>query len=630
MKINDIGRWRAEIQLAEKFRDDEFGKYTQNKRTRAGESIDYFEKGYSDGFYNIDDDTITTLNLFHAVTKLIVPSLWFQNPQALALPKRRIDEDAAPLAKGIINHFLNEGDVDTENELAVWDGYVLNRGVTKVGYATKFGMDINDPELEKKRNKSPVDKALEAIGLKKGEKEEPVVKPEVNQKIVAEQPYIKWVSPFRFLMDPRSRNIDEAMWVCEEFDKTVAELKRNKNYKNTRQLGESIPDLPTNSGVKIPESQIEEFKVLRVYEVHYHNQNKKYRLVIAKDGEIFKELYHEESIYEMDGFQYDILEFNKHGHLQFKRSDLVKIKNLQDRITSTVDAILEQLDRFVPKIAYDSNKVTPNGVKHLQDGDIGALVEVNQMEGAIQEINLTQYKADLKALIDEFVNLITIMTGITRSKLLGISVGETATGETIAQGGENIRLADMDKAVRKWSKRQIGKYWQVIKQFVPLEDLEIITGEVGVNPQTGKPVYTWLEDIDSEMSQKLAEGQFRFDVEVSSTQKVDSALITKRIENLISILGRTDIIALMQQQGKKVDVAEILRLWLQNNPEIVRDVSRIIQDVGADTPGLLPAEDILLGGRGGQTAGSELNAARAQEAAPAVSPELISQEAAQL
>ena len=620
-KITDIGRWRTEIQLAEKFRNEDFGRYTNDQRSGAGENIDYFEQGFSSGFTtqsvgnasSAESEGTATLNLFHVVTKLIVPSLYFQNPKVTVQPKRKVDQDSAPLAKGIVNYFYKEMRADEENELTVWDGYVLNKGITKVGYATKFGMDIGDPSIKKKK---PVDRLLETIGLKK-KKEEPLVKPEVNQKIVAESPYVKWVSPFRFLKDPRSRTLDEAMWCAEEFDKTVSELKKNKKYKNTGNLVGTQPDLPRKSNINIAETQIEEFSVVRVYQIEYRNDNQYYMLVIAKDGETFKELYHEERIYEMDGFQYDELEFNKHGHLQYKRSDLTKIKNIQDRITSVFDAILDQYDRFLAKVAVDSTAVSPKGMTALESGDIGAIIECNKSpKEAIQEIGLTQFKTDLKSLMEELVKIITIMTGVTQSKLLGISTGRTATGETIAQGGENIRLADMGKSVSSVMNKQATKLWQVIKQFVPLEELQIITGESGIDPETGNPIYTWLPDVDSEMSQKLAEGQYRFDLEVASTQKVDSELIGKRIENLINILSNPNVIAIMQQQGKRVDVAEVLRIWLRNNPEIVRDESRIIQDINDNTKGLVDDQSIL-GGPGGQTQGSQTNELRAQRSEPA-------------
>src|SRR3990167_7411733 len=127
-------------------------EYMDKKRIKAGENIDYFEKGFSTGIYSANEYNTTTINFFHIIAKLIVPSLYFQNPQVMTKPKRKGDEDSAPYAKGIMNYFYKEIGVDAENEMAVWDAYVLNRGIAKVGYATKFGMDIEDEEKKEKKN----------------------------------------------------------------------------------------------------------------------------------------------------------------------------------------------------------------------------------------------------------------------------------------------------------------------------------------------------------------------------------------------------------------------------------------------------------------------------------------------
>ena len=624
-KITNTEFWRAELALAEEFRDKEFGKYTQDERNKAGENIDYYENGACTGF-DYGENSITTLNLFHIIVKLIVPSLWFTEAEILALPLRKEDETSAPFAKHILNHFYKQNNADEENENVVWDGYVLNRGISKVGYVTKFGMDTKDKE--KKKEPDIVKKAIAALKGQKEEEEE--VHPEADVTITSEEPYIKWVNPFKFLMDPRTSNINEAMWVSEEFRKNVKEIKANKSYKNTGDLEGETPELTAGSSVRIPETLIEDYKTCTIYEIHYRSEGKIYRLVLAKYGDVIKELYHEESIYNLNEFQYDILEFNSHRHLQFKKSDLMKIKNLQDRFTSTVDSILEQLDRLVPKIAVDRSAVKEDGYRHLMDGDIGTVVDCTKNPNEVfKELMFTQLKKDLKVLLDQIVDFITITTGITKSKLLGISTGDTATGENIAQGGENIRMLDMDKKIRRFAKRQANKFWSVITQFVPLEEVEVITGEKGVDPQTGNTLFSWLPPVTSDIKESLQAGKYRFDIGVGSIKQVNTEIITKRIENLISILARTDVIALMQQQGKKVDVAEILKLWLQNNPEIVRDTGRIIQEVNEGTQGLLPAEEMLLGGQGGMTAGSDLNAIRKQEAQPPARMPAIMREAGQ-
>lgn len=610
--IRDIERWRLEIQLAEDFRDKEFGQYTAQNHSRAGSNIDYFEHGYARLISVLDDnDVITTLNIVHAIIKNVVPSLYYQNPRLLAIPKKISSADTAPIVAEIQNHFYRKPEVEENNKKVIWDAYVLGHGYSKTGYATKFGMDIKDDEKKPKR--SVIDRGLEMLGLKKKELEEET-HPEVNYNIVSENPYINYVSPFRFLRDPRALTMEESMWVGEEFIRTVAQMKANKKYKNTAQLKGIDPDIDHYSLTQMGQSSLEEFRTVNLYEIHYRNENRMYLLVISKDGDVYREHYHEKSIYKIDGWQYDELVFNKHGHKAFATSDITKIRNLQDRFTATMDAILEQVDKFQPKIAYSGTDVTPEGKNALANGGIGALVDCTKNPSDVfKELNLTQFKADLRALADQIIEIVTIQTGITRAQLTGLATGASATEVTYAQGGQTLRLADMTQAVSMFSNRQATKLWQIIKQFVDLEELELITGISGIDPQTGFPTYNWIT-IDEERSAKMIAGQYDFEIEVGSTQKPDLAVIRKQFENLFSILARTDVIQIMQTQGTKVDLAELLKMYLRLFPDAVKDIGKIVQKINEGTTGLLPP--IPPEGPGGTTTGSNFNALEKQASLP--------------
>ncbi len=624
-KLNEIDKWRVEIELATEFRNKEFGEYSKDRITRAGENIEYFEKGFTYGHFTEDVDSFTTLNLFHAVSKNIVPALYYQNPRINTVPLRKEDQTAAPLVREIVNHYFREIDAEAVNRKIIWDAYVLGYGVYKIGYATEFGMDIVDQkEAEKARKRS----LLERVGLKKPQEKEKVIHPEIDYTIVEQSPYIQYISPFELLMDPRARNFSETMWRGHEMRKTVDYMKKNKKYKNTAGLrGLYTPQMPTDSNVKIPEAALDAFKTVDLYEIHYKNDDSNYILVISKDeGNVFREHYHEESPYEMDGFQFDILTFNKHEHKLYPISDLSKIKNLQDRFTTTMDSILNQLDRFVPKIGVDEGKISPDSKHALEKGDVGAIIYFQGApKEAIAEIAFTQLKADLLNVMDKIVDLITIQTGLTKAKLLGVSTAETATGETLSHGGETLRMADMTQAVEKFVNNQATKLWQVIKQFANFQDLQLITGESGVDPQTGETLFNWLQDIDSPMSERLAIGQFRFSMIVGSTQRHDIATIRKQFENLINIIANSEAVMLAQQQGKKIDVGEFLKMYLSQFPEIIRDVGKIVQDITQQTQGLVQPE----GGAGGTTAGSGTNALRALQAQPPANSPGVLRQAAQ-
>lgn len=604
MKITDVEKWRVEIDLAEKFREEQFGEYSHGKISKAGYNIDYFEKGYSGLTYgeDLEEHIITTLNLFHAIPKNIVPSLFFKNPKILSLPKKIESQMSAPIAAETLNYYYREIDAETVNNKVIWDAYVLGYGVCKVGYATKFGMDVRD---EKK--KKPIDKFLETIGVKKSTEEEKV-NPEINLNIISESPYVRYVSPFNFGKDPRATCLDDCMYVYEKFQKTVKQMKDNPKYKNTSKL-RGI-ELESKSLSNVTETEIEDFRVVDLYEIHYRSEDGFYLLVISKDTDEWREHYHEKTIYQIKGWQYEELNFNKHGHKLYPISDMTKIRSLQDRFTTTIDAILEQVDRFVPKIAYDSNGVTDQGKMAFESGNIGAMVECTKNPREVfQEISLTQVKGDLKALSDELINLITIQTGLTRAQLTGVSDTGTATEAQIAQGGQTLRLSDMSNEVNKFLKKQVTKLWDVITQFVDLEQLELINGVSGIDPTTGNPKYNWLT-VDPGMAESLKSGHYDFELEVGSTQKPDLISIRKQFENLFNILARTDVITLMQQQGKKVDLAELLRIYIGLFPEITRDVGKIIQNIGPNTTGLIPPEADQ---GGGMTQGSNFNALERQQ-----------------
>ena len=353
-KIKDIQKWRTEIFLAEEFRKKEFGEYSQNKISYTGYNISYFEKGFSSGIGDktTDDFIITTLNLFHAIVKNIVPSVLFQNHRVLAYPKKAESQDTAPIVGETLNHYYKRYDAEEVNKMVAWDAYVLGFGVSKTGYATKYGVDMESDD----KKPSVVDRALISLGFKKP-KEKDIVHPEINYKIISESPYISYVSPFNFGIDPRAISMDNAAYIYEKFRKTVKWMKNNPKYKNTKDLKGMESELPPGSE-NISQYELDDFKTIELYEIHYRTDEGIYLLVLSDDTDNWREHYHEKSIYDIDGWQYEILTFNKHGHKLYPISDMTKIQNLQDRLTEVFDNILEQFDRFKTKIAYSSGDVT--------------------------------------------------------------------------------------------------------------------------------------------------------------------------------------------------------------------------------------------------------------------------------
>ena len=604
LRISDdeIRRWRVEINQAEKFRRDEFGSNFKDEIKGVGENIGYFENGFSarylQEYSKIDPNYLVPLNIIYPIVKNIIPSLYYKNPYIVAIPKRKQDEDSSSYVSAIVNHFYKQLDIKRINQQIIFDVYVLGMGICKLGYATRFGMDIEDEELKKKRQQEEKKGILEKLGLRKPREPEELPKNiDLNEFIIAENPYVTWVNPFNFGIDPSANSIYEANYCYEKIVTKLDLVKNNKNYSNTKDL--KGMDLEATFQRDIPSTQIEKFKPIELYEIHYKTDKGINILVLAKDQGDYVALRHDESIYEIDGFQYEILTFNKHGHKLYPKSEIDITKPLQDRINNTFENILEQLDKFMTKLAYDEMGVTEAGKKALRDGMLGSLVACNKNPSeAIKEISFTQVKGDLMVLIDKMVDIISLETGITRAMLTGLTSAETATEAQIGQAGQNLRLSDKADMVADFSNRQGRKLWQIIRQFVDLEEIELITGDTAFDDVTGTPRYSWLNPIDRPMREKLITGEYDFQIEVGSTQKPDLPVLRKQIENMVNILGGKGVLEKFEQQGHMIVLAEIFKKYLQMFPDVFTNISRIIKPIQTPQQAMLPPP------QGGQPAGT--------------------------
>ncbi len=609
--INDdeIRRWRIEIDQAEKFKLDEFGSCKQGEIKGVGENIGYFENGYSarylQDYSKIDPNYLVPLNIIYPIVKNIVPSLYYKNPYISAIPKRKKDEDSASYVSALVNHYYKQIDIKRINQHIIFDTYVLGFGVCKLGYATKFGMDIEDKDLEKKRENEKKKGLLEILGLKKPKEPEELPKNiELNEFIIAESPYVTWVNPFNFGIDPMANSIYEANYVYEKITTTLNKVKENKNYKNTKDLNGM--DLEPTFQKDIPTTQIEKFKPIELYEIHYKTDEGINILVLAKDQGDYVALRHDKAIYEIDGFQYEILTFNKHGHKLYPKSEIDITKPLQDRINNTFENILEQVDKFMSKLIVDETGMTEDGKKALRDGQLGSICFSNKNPNeVVKELAMTQVKGDLMIMIDKMVDIISLETGVTRAMLTGLTSAETATEAQIGQAGSNLRMSDKADMVADFSNRQGRKLWQIIKQFVDLEEIELITGDTAFDDVTGTPRYSWLNPIDSNIREKLITGEYDFQIEVGSTQKPDLPVLRKQIENMVNILGGKGVLEAFAMQGYKIELAEIFKKYLLLFPDVFTNISKIIKPMQPQQPAMLPPPT---GGQPAGTGGSGLGA----------------------
>ena len=583
---DEIKKWRVEIDNAEKFRDDEFGTNRYNDTSKAGENISYYDYGVRSGVAELSKETggMVLINIIYAIIKNVIPTLYYKNPYVVTFPKRKSEQDevSAPYAGALLNYFHQELELKNVNKQIVFDAYLLGMGVCKIGYTTKFGSVPTEEGIKEEKKQREKDKErglLEKLGLRKPKKDDEENKnPELNEYIRSESPYVVWVNPFEFGIDPRATSIENAQYVYQKVTKRLDEVKRSKYYKNTSLLEGSLSD--ELDAKDVPSPELDAFKTIELYEVHYKADDGIYILTLAKDGKNYQALRHEKSIYEIDGFQYEVLYFNKHNHRLYPKSDIDQISAIQDRINITMENILDQVDKYVPKIFVKEAGVTEGGQRNLKDGEIGGIVYTNEDPSkVVKEANFIQLKADLVALIDKLLEVVMLTTGLTKAQLMGLTQAETATEAQIGQAGQNLRLGDKFDAVSDYLNKQSRKLWQVIAQFVDLEEISLITGEAGLDDATGLPKYSWLPEITDNLAENIAKGEYRFEIEVGSTEKPDLPILRKQVENMVNILGGPGVLQMIAQQGYKIELVEIFREYLKLFPNMFKNPGRIIKPI---------------------------------------------------
>ena len=565
---DQLARWRAEIDLGVEFRDKEFGTYRQQapgsppSTTGAGRNLDLFEQGTQSSDY--------PLNITFPIVKNIVPTLFYQHPRALALPESRSPEagEDAFYAAELINRDLKDIDFcfKETGQQVVFDSYVLGFGVLKAGYATEFGPDILPTEVEEKKRlrdkmKDGVEALLVSAGLKapKPVQDDPE-QVQSNTTIRSERPYLSWVSPFDFVIDPRARDLTDARWIAQRIRRTLSEIKHDRRYGGAKH--ELEPEAVDDA--RILESFVEEFQTADVWEVHYKDLESPTGirvLTFAATQTQTKALMHEDSAYDLGGWQFEWLVLNKHGHRLYPISTISIIRPMLEEMNDTFDAILEQVKKFQSKIAY-SERVTADGERALDSGDLGARVKISgegDVRGAIAVISMQQVAGDMLGFVQQLLDLIILITGLTRAQLTGLSTAQTATEAQIGQSGQNLRRTDEANLVGMFVNRIVTKLWRVKSQFQDLTEVDLAQEAPVMNPTTGIPEPQWYPPIDQARAERLRTARFRFQIEVGSMQKPNLEIIRAQYQELVVQFLNPIVTQGLALEGKRLSASEIIR-----------------------------------------------------------------------
>lgn len=422
-----------------------------------------------------------TANLVFADVKVMIPVLALRNPKVFVKPIGATAEapmptrgfggqmgqemqpvqiiDGKPIAvldvarakEALINYRWRELRLVKQVRRVLTDALLSPFGLMKIGY-------------EMASEKVAITESGEA-----GEEIEP------NELITAESPFaVRW-SPTEFRVDPEARypTLEDAEWVAFGSTHRLEDVKRNRRFKNTRDLQATVEvkqDWPTGvskrprlSDPQRPDD--EDQRRVRLWEIW--NKRTKMRMVVAEDHE--KALEYVDWPQAYTGFPVETLCFTEHPDLLYGPPDLKQILGQQDAYNKLNSVIYNHVLRFcmrklvTTRGAFDEKELEK--LTQPWEGYIETDGEPDKAIAAVPDapipVDVWQSRANFREDHDRVSGVADFVRGVAEKV-------DTATEAAALQANLNVRTNDTRATVEDFAERISRKLLDIDAQTLNL------------------------------------------------------------------------------------------------------------------------------------------------------------------
>ena len=542
--------------------------------------VEWFEKvskEYS-GDTSVDADTgekyEQVCQVIHSVEETVQPHLTFVAPHFTVKAKGENApawEKREPLVEAVINHeyqaVLPSGrKLEYENELVLIDARLMPYGVTKTSYLVSGGL-VEEPQslglMEKMK------------GFLTGEKPEPKLIPQITEEKghVTER-----VDPLKVFLDPMAKNLSKIKYVIEELDVTQDQLL-SPRYEQEK-VDELRPNVVLNGAKSADYKQMQKFfdenpddSGYRIYEIHDLEQ----RLVHTYSEELkdFIEFGAEYPVPE--GSQYSFLWFNDVPNQAYPVPPLKYYRKRALEFSYIYSQVSMQIDKFMPKLGVDGNKLSPGDKERLKNGGLAAIFEtIGAPANAVQQFVFGIQK-DLFNYMGMIKDMLNLESGVNDYEVASPEE-RTATEANQIQQGTTARRFKPKKRVRDFLLGQAHTIIQTLQKNQSVERFVKVLGEKDAlewyeDPETGKA--GWTKD-------QIA-GDYSYSLDVEQATPMDSALKKRqRMEQMQTVMN-PQVRETLMAEGKKLKIAPIFEKFVKEDLG-VSDRQSIMEDITILSP----------------------------------------------
>ena len=294
-------------------------------------------------------------------------------------------------------------------------------------------------------------------------------------------------------------------------------------------------------------------KKVKLYEFQIKKRLDRYVSLIIAPSYPHQEIDMFDRSYTTNGFNMKIGTLHKYGKL-YPISMAQINKKMQDEINHYVRFMMEVAERNIPKYVTDKNKVLIDAQTALRSKNVNDLVEIDgNTNGAVTPLQPTKLSLENKELIALFNRQKEKGWGVSEPRLAGKS-GSKFMGEIeIQEAGFQAQQMDIQEGLRLLIKSELETFKDIIVTFWDGEYFFKVTG--GEKPEWYEPVV--VNGIVTNPLTDLLKGDYFIKVDITTALRPSKERRRKEIVDYLTWLTNPNILLLLQQQGKTINIETI-------------------------------------------------------------------------
>lgn len=508
--------WLQRVDDAQRFRKD---KLTENVKRH----LNLYKGNHWGAQSHFRNRDLVTVNITFPTVRNQVPNYYIHDPKWVIRPRDERSLIQAPIAENVMNYIWREIGAKRQMRLSIYDVLIFGHAIMEVGH--RFETDV--------------------VKVKK----ERIF---YNEYIRKDMPYIRRISPVRFLFDVKADYdpLINAEWCGKEVFKSIKDVKRDPGLKNTRDLEANLKN-DEHQALKYGED------VVKLIEIH---DRKNLKLLLFAEGydRPLREIDHPYMDETLEGYNFEWLQFNHVPDEPFGISNVSLIEDQQQELNRTRTQMFTHRRRVSNRrYIYDEGSIGDRQIQKLEDAEGGAMVPVGSID-RIKPLEDARLSFDVPGIESVIKQDIRELTGLPASQFGVISDRRRpATELNQVEGARVNRTLDNRNLVDDFTNNIGRKLLQIIQSNMDRAQVIEIVGPRGA---------FWLEWTKEDI-----QGEFFTNIEPLSTTPEGQEIRRKQTLDIFGLFAKVpgfNLRRLSEEVFRAYNFSRIEEFYLPNFDQI--------------------------------------------------------------